>query len=146
MSIIKWHGRQRKAFLFHPDISPKVVTYLLFPKVLILYVFSCNSCRFLVFFQFDTCVLADDVMKRMVFMILTNDFASNIGCYMCLSRLSSVFVKVVPFICWYGRWWIEENGLYNPDKWPCLQYWALLSSKYLSSNKEIGQPKKRRGI
>ena len=54
---------------------------------------------FLVLFQFDTCVLADDVMKRMVFMILTNDFASNIGCYMCLSRLSSVFVKVVPFIC-----------------------------------------------
>ena len=40
ISTIMWHGRQRKAFLFHPNISPKVVTYLLFPKVLILDIFS----------------------------------------------------------------------------------------------------------
>ena len=104
---VMWHGRQRKAFLFHPEISPKVGTYLLFPKVLILYVFSCNFCRFLVLFQFDTCAFADDVLERMVFMILTNDFASNISCYMYLSRLSCVLVKVGTFICWYGRWWRE---------------------------------------
>ena len=102
ISIIMWRGRQRKAFLFHPNISPKVVTYLLFPKVLILHIFS-----FLVLFQFDTCVLADDVMKRMVLMVLTNDFASNISCYMFVWKLSCVFVKVGTFICWYGRWWRE---------------------------------------
>ena len=123
ISIIMWHGRQRKAFLFHPNISPKVVTYFLFPKVLILNIFSffslvlvrymcsCGWCdeenglydpnKWLclqykllhVFVKIVMCIcqswyihlLTWEMMKRVVFIILTNDFASNIGLFLVAS-------------------------------------------------------------
>ena len=89
---VMWHGRQRKAFLFHPEISPKVVTYLLFPKVLMFYVFSCNSCRFFSLvsvWYMCSCGWCDE-----------ENGLYDPNKWLCLKhRLLHVFVKIVICIC-----------------------------------------------